>query len=201
MSIILAVGAHYDDIEIGVGGTLLKHVKNNDEVSIAITSSDEIRTGDVVMRHQEQLGSINMLGIKEPQLLLFKESDDISDIVAELDKLKADVVYTMFELDTHQAHRRCSYLGQSAGRKLDTQIIFYNSGTSYNFLPNMFSIISFDFKRSLLECFKSQVELNAINIDLIQRRESYWATLVSEAPNTYAEGFMVRKMTYKIGDM
>ena len=197
MAKVLAIGAHFDDIEIGVGGTLLKHVNNNDEVFVAITSSDEIRTGDVVMRYQEQLESINMFGIKEQQLLLFKESDVISDIVGILDKLKADVVYIMFESDTHQAHRRCSYIGQAVGRKLATQLIFYNSGTSYNFLPNVFSIISFEFKRKLLQCFRSQIELNVINIDIIKRRESYWASLVS-GKELYAEGLMVRKMIYEV---
>ena len=197
MAKVLAIGAHFDDIEIGVGGTLLKHVNNNDEVFVAITSSDEIRTGDVVMRYQEQLESINMFGIKEQQLLLFKESDVISDIVGILDKLKADVVYIMFESDTHQAHRRCSYIGQAVGRKLATQLIFYNSGTSYNFLPNVFSIISFEFKRKLLQCFRSQIELNVINIDIIKRRESYWASLVSDK-ELYAEGLMVRKMIYEV---
>jgi len=103
----------------------------------------------------------------------------------------------MFELDTHQAHKRSSYIGQAVSRKLSTQVVFYNSGTSYDFLPNIFSIISFNFKQKLLECFRSQIELNAIDIDIIQRRESYWASLISETPG-YAEGFMIRKMIYEI---
>lgn len=53
MKKILALGAHYDDVEIGVGGTLLKHVNNGDKVFIAITDSDESRTGDLIIRYQE----------------------------------------------------------------------------------------------------------------------------------------------------
>ena len=186
---VLALGAHYDDVEAGAGGTLWKHRLKNDHVSIAITSFNEIRTGNMDMRHKEQLDSLSLLGINN--LLLFKEEDD--NVVSILDKLKPDIIYTMFESDTHYAHRRCSRIGQAVGRR--SQVIFYNSGTSYDFLPNMFSIISFRFKQKLLECFKSQIELSAINIDIIQRRESYWASLVSA---NHAEGFVVRKMVYKI---
>lgn len=197
MSIILAIGAHFDDVEVGVGGTLLKHINNGDEVIISVTNSDEFRTGDINMRHREQLDALNVLGIAESQLALFKTDDNVSDVVSTLDRLNPDVVYAMYESDTHQAHRRCSHIGHSVGRKLATQIVFYNSGTSYDFLPNMFSIISFDFKQKLLMCFESQVKLNAIDIDIIQRRESYWSSLVSETPG-YAEGFMIKKMIYEV---
>ena len=198
MKKILAMGAHYDDVEIGVGGTLLRHVNSGHEVTIAITDADEFRTGDISMRYQEQLNSINMLGVDKNRLLLFKTDDGLADIIGVLDKLNFDVIYTMFEFDTHQAHRRCSHIGQAVGRDLLIQVIFYNSGTSYDFLPNIFSIISFDFKQKLLECFKSQVLLGAINIDIIQRRESYWASLITEKNDSYAEGLVVRKMMYEI---
>jgi len=195
---ILALGAHYDDVEIGVGGTLLKHIEAGDEVFIVVTDADEHKTGDIDTRYQEQLASLRILSIESNQLMIFKTNDYISYIVGELDKLNVDVVYTMFELDTHQAHRKCSYIGQSVGRKLNIQVVLYNSGTSYNFLPNVFSIISFDFKQKLLECFKSQIELNAINVDIIRRRESYWASLITDFDNSYAEGLLIRKMLYYV---
>ena len=198
MKKILSMGAHYDDVEIGVGGTLLRHVNSDHEVTIAITDSDEFRTGDINMRYQEQLNSINMLGVDKNRLLLFKTDDDLADIIGVLDKLNFDVIYTMFEFDTHQAHRRCSHIGQAVGRDLPIQVVFYNSGTSYDFSPNAFSIISFDFKQKLLKCFKSQIALGAINIDIIQRRESYWASLITEKNDSYVEGFIIKKMVYEV---
>lgn len=195
---ILVLGAHYDDIEIGVGGTLFKHVIVGDKVFVAVTASDETKTGDPKLRYEEQSNSISILGIDKKDVSLFNINDDISDIVAYLDKLKPDILYTMFEFDTHQAHRKCSYIGQAIGRKLSTQVIFYNSGTSYDFTPNAFSMISFDFKQKLLKCFESQIALNAINIDIIQRRESYWASLITDAPNSYAEGFVIKKIVYEV---
>lgn len=194
---ILAIGAHYDDIEIGIGGTLYKHIQNSDNVSIAILDSDEYRTGDTKIRLKEQLNAISILGIDKDKLFQFSMDEPIPNIINKLDKINADTVYTMYELDTHQAHKRSSYVGQSVARKLSTQVIFYNSGSSYNFSPNLFSIIDFEFKQELLKCFKSQIEVHAINLDAIKRREAYWASLITEKP-VFAEGLVIRKMLYQI---
>ena len=194
---ILALGAHYDDVEIGVGGTLLKHQMAGDEVFIAVTNSDEYRTGSFETRYEEQLNAINALRLDVKNLILFKRNDDMSEIIGSLDLLHPDVLYTMFELDTHQAHRRCSHIGQAVCRKLSTQLVFYNSGSSYDFHPNAFSIIDFEFKSRLLNCFISQIRLNAINLNLIERREAYWASIITELP-VYAEGLLIRKMVYNI---
>lgn len=197
MQRVLALGAHYDDIEVGVGGILHKHICKGDEVFMAITSSDEYRTGKIDLRYEEQLEALTILGVPTDNLLLFNEHDNISGVIGKLDLLKIDNVYTPFELDTHQAHKRCSYIGQSVGRKLPIQLGFYNSGSSYNFQPNAFSIIDFNFKYRLLNCFKSQIELNAINLSIIQKRESYWASMITNE-DTYAEGIFIRKILYEV---
>ena len=36
---VLAIGAHFDDIELGCGGALAKHVKNGDKVIGFIATS------------------------------------------------------------------------------------------------------------------------------------------------------------------
>jgi LmbE family N-acetylglucosaminyl deacetylase len=194
---ILAIGAHFDDIEIGVGGTLLKHTDNGDIVHLVITESDEYRTGDPKLRLKEQYESLKILNVPIKNLHLYNSKDSISDIVNFLDGLKPTTIYTMYENDTHQAHRKASHIGQSVGRKLTTQVIFYNSGTSIDFSPNIFSIIDFMTKQDMLICFETQINLKAINLDFIKRRESYWASLITDK-NVYAEGFVIRKMLYNI---
>jgi len=194
---ILAIGAHFDDIEIGVGGTLIKHSNNGDIIYLVITEWDEHRTGDPNIRINEQKRALKFLNVPERNLILFKNDDEIYDIICELDKIGATTIYTMFENDTHLAHRRASLIGQSVGRKLTTQVIFYNSGTSFDFIPNIFSIIDFETKQDVLKCFESQINLKAVNIDFIKRRESYWASLITDK-QVYAEGFVIRKMLYNI---
>ena len=51
---ILAIGAHPDDIEIGAGGTLIKHVKMGFKVGLLDLTLGELGTrGDVETRLKE----------------------------------------------------------------------------------------------------------------------------------------------------
>lgn len=197
MKRILAIGAHYDDIEVGCGGTIFKHAKRGDKIFFAITSSDETRTGNMLDRFNEQKCSTTILGIELHEVFRFSYFDDeVHDIIGDLDKLKPDIVFTQHEFDTHQDHRRASIIGQAVGRKRNITTLIYDSGSSYNFEPNVFSMIDFNKKYQLMECYKTQIELEAINLDIIKKKNEYWATLLTDEPNRYAEGFMTRKMLW-----
>lgn len=194
---VLAIGAHYDDIEIGCGGTLLKHSQKGAEIVFAITSSDEHRTGDVYNRCREQDESAKIIGVAK--ILNFSYRDDsIHNIVGVLDKLSVDAVFTQFEFDTHQDHKRASMIGQAVGRKKNITTFLYDSGSAYDFHPNIYSIIEWQSKLKLLDCYKSQINCGAINIDILKKKNAYWASLVSSKKDTFAEGLIARKMIYEV---
>ena len=198
MQNILLIGAHFDDIEIGCTGTILKHIAAGDNIMFAITSIDESRTGDVMIRAEEQNESAKKFELPDRFLYFFSESDEISFIVSILDTLCPDIVFAPHESDTHQAHRRSSIIAQAVGRKRHITTMFYDSGSSYDFSPNVFSFINFDKKLEILECYKSQIEHGAINLDILKKKNAYWASLLTDIPDSYAEGFMVRKMIYGV---
>ena len=193
---ILAIGAHYDDIEIGCGGTLMKHISDGDEIYYAITSADEYRTGPPEERLIEQCDVLKRMGIQTTAMTLFSYKDELHTIIGSLDSLNPDIVFTHFENDTHQDHVRASIIGQAIGRKRGTTTVFYDSGSSYNFSPNVFSMIDFEEKMYLLEFYKSQIHAEAINLDIIKRKNAYWSTIITNNPTEYAEGFVVRKMRW-----
>ena len=194
---ILAVGAHYDDIEIGCGGTLLKHVENGDEVYFAITSSDENRTGYPEWRYKEQIKSAKMMGLDTSNIKPFSYiSDSVHDIIGKLDETEPDIVFTQHEFDTHQDHHRASTIGQAVGRKRNITTLFYDSGSAYEFNPNVYSIISWPMKLKILKCYKTQIDCGAVNIDILKKKDSYWASLITDISNAFAEGFVVRKMKW-----
>ena len=195
---VLAIGAHYDDIEIGCGGSLIKHIDAGNEIFFGITSSDEYRTGDIMVRYKEQIASAEILGIEGFMIHRFSYHDEAHDIIGMLDEIQPDTIFTHHEFDTHQDHRRASIIGQAVGRSRTTTTLFYDSGSSYNFNPNVFSMIEYEKKCKLMECFKSQIEFGAVNIDIIKKKNEHWATLLTEKPLTYAEGFMSRKMIYEV---
>ena len=195
---ILAMGAHFDDVETGIGGTLMKHVKKGDVVIVVILKSDEYRTGDPKVRTKEQRNAIHLMGIPKANLILFKCNDESQKIISNLDQLKVDLIYTPYDNDTHQDHRHCSKIGQSVGRKRNITTIFYYCGSSINFFPNLFSFFDYDAKMKLIDCYKTQIECGALKLDRRQKMEAYWATLVSEDESSYAEGLIIRKMIYEV---
>jgi len=200
MKKILAIGSHYDDLEIGCAGTLYKHIQNGDQIYFAITHTDEYRTGAIIDRLHEQDKSLEILGVsKEPRyLFLFSETDTDAEIIGALDQLNPDIIFSPFENDTHQHHRRSSVIAQAVGRKRHMTVLFYDSGSTFDFHPNVFSTIDFGTKLKVLNCFKSQIEHGAISLDIVHKKNSYWASLVTDIPHSFAEGFVARKMIWRI---
>ena len=49
-----------------------------------------------------------------------------------------------------------------------------------------------------MQCFESQIELKAISIDIIKKKNEYWATLLTEDTGQYVEGFVARKMKWLV---
>ena len=193
--LILAVGAHYDDVEMGCGGTLIQHVRSGDKVIIAITSSDDPYAEDPKERRKEQKGCDKFTGF---EAILFKVGDPISKIIGKLDLIKPQIIFSMYEKDTHQDHRRAFEIGAAVGRKKYITTYTYDSGSAYEFYPNIFNLINFSDKERMISCFKSQIERGTIKVDIIKKKEMYWASLVCDDPEAYAEGFVVRKLKYQI---
>ena len=199
MERILAIGAHFDDVEIGIGGTLLKHIEKGDRVFLAVTDYGEFRTGDPKDRLNEQYNSLNKMNLDRTYLFLFEQNiKDEDSIINTLDQLNVNTIYVPYEKDTHQSHRRTSIIGQAIGRKKHITSFFYDCGSSYEFYPNLFSMINFEKKLELINCFKSQIKCGAINLDIVNKKESYFASLITDKLDQYAEGFIVRKMEYII---
>uniref|UniRef100_A0A6M3IZG7 Putative N-acetylglucosaminylphosphatidylinositol de-N-acetylase n=1 Tax=viral metagenome TaxID=1070528 RepID=A0A6M3IZG7_9ZZZZ len=192
MKTILALGSHFDDVEMGCGGTLVKHATNGDRVLIAITNSDDNLAGDIAIRREEQISACFLYGAT---FSLYKSSDPEHYIIKELDCLSPDILFIHFDKDTHQHHVRASRIGMSVGRKKNISAFFYDGGSSYDFHPNVFSIISMKKKLELVNCFKSQIDRGTIKINLMKKKEAYWGSLISNE-DVYAEGFIGSKLMY-----
>lgn len=117
MKNILAIGAHPDDIEFGVGGTLIKHKFQLDKVVYLCMTGTESKDGVTgeVLRTKEQLQSeikcaADILGAAFIEILPYTDLEvpfsfqSVSAIESVIKKYNIDTVYTHWEGDANQDH-------------------------------------------------------------------------------------------------
>ncbi|MDH3619226.1 MAG: PIG-L family deacetylase, partial [Nitrosopumilus sp.] len=105
---IVCVGAHPDDVELGMGGTIANHVKNEDQVSIILCTLGGV-SGDPKSREKEAFQASKRLGVKDLQILdypafkLNKPEPEFTGILEKVfDSIKPTRVYTHALTDFHQ---------------------------------------------------------------------------------------------------
>jgi len=164
--VIIAVGAHPDDIELGCGGTLYKAVQRGTRV-IAVFLTKGEKSGGVKARMKESTDALRVLGVKEVYFEDFPDTDIPSSFKA-VDcleqfaiKYNPDLVFTHTVNDTHQDHRQVGWLSMSAFRNV-TKILAYETPRvrPAHFLPTYFVDITgcVDKKWEALKCHVSQQE-------------------------------------------
>lgn len=163
---VLAIGAHPDDIELGCGGALIKHVAAGDRVTMLVVTKGEVGPGRTNERMAEQENACQTMGI---DLLVWGNLPDCQVSLHELDlvhliektmnNVGADLVYTHSTSDSHQDHRTVAVNTMGAARKC-SNILSYDAPSSLHFRPTVFVDVSetIDKKVAALMCHASQVE-------------------------------------------
>lgn len=204
---ILAVGAHFDDVEIGCGGTIAKHVKAGDFVvfyvltNSAYTNHDGkvYRTAKVAL--SEGKASAKILGAKleyagyKTKRLEFT-TDLVESINKIIDKYKIDTVYTHWDKDVTHDHEAASRATLTASRHIPNLFMYRsNYYTSFDpFRANYFVDIT-DYMDKKIDSIKAN------KTEYLRRGESWIDFFVTEAKNNgmknsveYAESFEIVKM-------
>jgi LmbE family N-acetylglucosaminyl deacetylase len=200
---VLCIGAHSDDIEIGCGGTMLRLIQEEPDISVAW-----VVFGASGQRAQEARASAEaFLGPVADKNIVVKsfrdgyfpyEGAQIKDTFEELKrKLSPDVVFTHYRHDLHQDHRCVSDLTWNTFRSqliLEYEIPKYDGDLG---TPNFFVALDDDLCRrkvaSLLAHFASQT-------GKFWFREEVFTSLMrlrgveARAANCLAEAFYSRKL-------
>ncbi|KKK45772.1 hypothetical protein LCGC14_3164950, partial [marine sediment metagenome] len=187
---VLAIGAHFDDIEIGVGGSLLLHRDRGDEVLISVLFSDDEYAGSSHNRAYEQRESIKIL---KAGYVSFNTGNLIKDIVYRLELFKPDLLYFPYEIDYHHEHRFTSEVGLAISRGIGISVLKYLTVTSYNYYPNYLRSIDMEKKKELVLCFKSQMGRRPDYFERMIVQNRFFGSLLSNGGG-YAEGFIVHRM-------
>jgi LmbE family N-acetylglucosaminyl deacetylase len=204
---ILCLGAHSDDIEIGVGGTLLKLVAQCSDLEVwwVVFSASGERAEEARRSADEFLSSVSY---KQVEIASFRESYFPSEwpaIKERFEEIKAkidpDLVFTHYRNDRHQDHRILSDLTWNTFRNhliLEYEILKYDGDLG---CPNVFIPLSEELSNRkgelLLKHFQTQSTKHWFT------RDSFEAILrirgIECASNTgLAEAFYCRKLLFEV---
>lgn len=180
--VILAIGAHPDDVEIGVGGLLAAHRAAGDAVVIA-TMSRGARGGDAGFRQHESLAAAELIGarlfLEDLQDTKIGPADPTVSIIERIvNEVDPTVVYTHSQHDRHQDHRAVHRAASVATRRVPTFACYQSPSATVDFQPNRFVPIDgyTDTKLALLECFASQSGIrDYLEPDFVLATARYWS--------------------------
>jgi LmbE family N-acetylglucosaminyl deacetylase len=203
---IIAFGAHPDDLEIGMGGTIAKLSAMGYNVQPVIaTLPNFVKSDTKEARKSESMLSAKVMGCKSPIFLdLSPEQMAFGrKLVTLIDSLiteqKPDSVFTQWHGDSHQDHQILTSSVISACRNQNNLFMYETTIpggiTENSFRPQLFVDITetIDIKKNALECFQSQfIRCGEIWIPAVIGRCSYRGYQVDAK---YAEAFEVVKVT------
>ena len=169
---VLAIGAHFDDVELGCGGALAKHIANGDKVYAYVAcdsaykdyNNDEIRSKEVAV--SEGISAMKLLGAHLIQgdfnTLEIEFVDSLNIDILKIVETKAiDLSYIHWRGDIHHDHAAVSKASIHSCRHVK-KILMYRSNWyhSYsNFRGNFYVDISdyMDAKKNIILEHKSEV--------------------------------------------
>ncbi|QKS71117.1 bacillithiol biosynthesis deacetylase BshB1 [Paenalkalicoccus suaedae] len=122
---ILAVGAHPDDVEIGMGGTLYKY-RDKKTMIVHLTQAELSSNGTVATRLEESKRACDILNVDKTTTLtfpdrgLYTQRDKVIDeLVKIIRETKPRFLFAPSKIDRHPDHGMCAELVAEA---------FFNSG-------------------------------------------------------------------------
>jgi len=178
--VVLAVGAHPDDVEIGIGGTLASHQANGDTVVILTLSGGAIG-GAADERRHEALAAAGVIGARLflhdfPDTRLDPAAGIITAIEETIALVNPTIVYTHSSHDRHQDHRAVHESVQVAARKIPYVGSFQSPSATIDYRPTRFVPIDgfVEKKLEMLAAFTSQQHRDYMDPDLVRSTARYW---------------------------
>ncbi|QAY66135.1 bacillithiol biosynthesis deacetylase BshB1 [Paenibacillus protaetiae] len=216
---ILVFGAHADDAEIGMAGTIAKHTAKGLRVGVCdLTQAEMSSNGTVELRQQEAASAAAVLGLyartnlQLPDRGLVYSREHIDAIVAEIRRHRPRIVFAPYWEDRHPDHVACSKLVEEAvfNAKLRRympelppvtveQLIYYyiNDAKDVSLVVDISE--QMETKRQSLLAYRSQFSLGEGSVATpltdryIQRVEARDMLLGQTYGTGFAEGFAVKR--------
>jgi LmbE family N-acetylglucosaminyl deacetylase len=213
MKKILVLAAHPDDETFGLGGTIVKHSKNRDDVFVLTFTEGEsarkINEKNIIKRRENAKKACAVLGVKKTKFLDFQDqkldSIPLLELCKEIESVikiwKPEIIYTHFWGDLNQDHRRIFEASMIASRPIGkyfpTKILCYEvpSSTEWGingFKPNIFVDVEEVSSTKIRACKYYKNELRKFphprSLKALSIREQYWGSVSNKK---HAEAFVL----------
>lgn len=180
--VVLAIGAHPDDVEIAVGGIMAAHRAADDSVTI-LTLSKGTRDGGIRTAWEEGSAAASVIGARliledNPEPHLSSAEPTLGIIKRVIAEVEPTVIYVHSNSDRHQDHRAVHDATVLASNTVRTVACYQSSTSSVDFHPNRFvSIDGFtDAKLAMLACFaRSGKRAKYLQADFALATARYWS--------------------------
>lgn len=203
---ILAIGAHFDDIELGCGGTLAKHVANGDTVYAYVATvsgftnqeNEVVRANEVAIAEGKQ--AMEVLGVELTcgyfRTLEVEFTEQLNVQILKLVQAKQiNKVYTHWVGDIHHDHQAVARASLHACRHVP-RLVMYRSNwyhSNIDFRGNFYVDITDHLEKKF-------ASIRAHDSEIERTKESWISFFLHEAENAgqrigvkYAEVFEIVK--------
>lgn len=196
-NVVLAVGAHPDDIEFGCGAALLRYREEGCRTYGLVLSAGE--QGGSGSTSSERIGearrSARVIALTEIAILDFPDTrlhtrkEEIRKAIEEkMSELRPDIVFTHSSQDVHTDHKTAFEATREAARGACTILCYENPNTPPEFNPNYYIDIEgyLDDKIAALSLHRSQAGKDYTNPEVVRASASFRG---NQARVKYAEAF------------
>lgn len=171
---ILAIGAHFDDVELGCGGALARHSNRGDDVYVYVAtvsgfsnpSSELVRGNETALEEAQK--AMQILGVKEMicgefETLNVEFTDALNiEIVRIVEEKKIDLVYAHWVGDVHHDHQAVSKASLHSCRHVP-RLLMYRSNwyhSTLDFRGSFYVDITaqWEVKEEAIRAHRSEVE-------------------------------------------
>jgi LmbE family N-acetylglucosaminyl deacetylase len=181
---ILAIGAHYDDVEIGCGGTILKLGRAGHNVHLLVITDSEytdgrgnvVRTATQAM--DEGTRAAGVMGISSSFNLQYKAKSVISShkLIEEinniLDDIRPSLIFTHWYGDLHEDHLETARASLVAARHYP-KVLMYRSNWYHSS-----SVFNGRLYVDITDVIEEKCNLLKLHVSEYERRGNVWVDFV-----------------------
>jgi len=202
---VVAFTAHPDDMEVLMAGTLLKYKEQGHDVQLVIATdgrrgrgklADDISWQEIVkIRREEAIKAAEPLGIV-PIFLdiedhrLIDDRDCYEKVIAAMESINPDVIFTCAPNDYHNDHRVISHLVLNCAW---APVFFAETAGGVDFIPDFYVDITNQFETKIKMLYQHDSQFKENPREMVEIINRFRGMQCMKAEIRYAEGFKLFK--------